>query len=44
VLYSGGSKCDCSFLTYGMADIPAFIEEDYMTSLKKLSYQPYTLI
>lgn len=31
---SGGSKCDCSFLSYGMADVPAFIEEDYMTSSK----------
>ncbi|RYU91580.1 DUF3857 domain-containing protein [Mucilaginibacter terrigena] len=31
---SHGSKCDCSFLSYGMADIPAFIEEDYMTSPK----------
>ncbi|MCO5935321.1 DUF3857 domain-containing protein [Mucilaginibacter sp. RB4R14] len=31
---SHGSKCDCSYLTYGMADIPAFIKEDYMTSSK----------
>ncbi|MFD0794475.1 DUF3857 and transglutaminase domain-containing protein [Mucilaginibacter litoreus] len=31
---SHGSKCDCSFLSYGMADIPALIEEDYMTSPK----------
>lgn len=31
---SRGSKCDCSFLSYGMADIPAFINEDYMTSSK----------
>ena len=31
---SHGSKCDCSFLTYGMANIPAFKEEDYMTSAK----------
>lgn len=31
---SHGSKSDCSFLTYGMANIPAFIEEDYMTSPK----------
>ncbi|MFA6247921.1 MAG: DUF3857 domain-containing protein [Mucilaginibacter sp.] len=31
---SRGSKCDCSFLSYGMADIPAFITEDYMTSSK----------
>ncbi|HEY4325764.1 MAG TPA: DUF3857 domain-containing protein [Mucilaginibacter sp.] len=29
---SGGATCDCSFLVYGMKDIPAFIEEDYMTS------------
>jgi transglutaminase-like putative cysteine protease len=31
---SHGSKSDCSFLTYGMANIPAFIEEDNMTSPK----------
>jgi len=31
---SGGAHCDCSLLTYGMKDIPAFIEEDYMTSSK----------
>jgi hypothetical protein len=29
---SRGAKCDCSYLTYGMANIPALIEEDYMTS------------
>lgn len=29
-----GSSCDCSYIVYGMADIPAFIEEDYMTSSK----------
>lgn len=31
---SHGAKCDCSFLTYGMKDIPAFIEEEDMTSPK----------
>jgi hypothetical protein len=31
---SGGSSCDCSLLVFGMSDIPAFIEEDYMTSAK----------
>ncbi|TWR26865.1 DUF3857 domain-containing protein [Mucilaginibacter achroorhodeus] len=31
---SRGSKCDCSFLSYGMADIPAMVEEDYMTAPK----------
>jgi transglutaminase-like putative cysteine protease len=31
---SHGSKCSCSFLTYGMANIPAFITEDHMTSAK----------
>lgn len=29
-----GNKCDCSKLVYAMADIPAFIEEDYMTAPK----------
>ncbi|RFZ85291.1 DUF3857 domain-containing protein [Mucilaginibacter terrenus] len=29
-----GASCDCSHITYGMADIPAFIEEDYMTAPK----------
>ncbi len=28
----GGYKADCSQMTYAMADIPAFIEEDYMTA------------
>lgn len=28
----GGYKSDCSKITYGMADIPAFIEEDFMTA------------
>jgi len=27
-----GSKADCSHFVYGISDIPAFIEEDYMTS------------
>lgn len=30
----GGYRIDCSELTYAMNDIPAFIEEDYMTSPK----------
>ena len=29
-----GNKCDCSKLVYGMSDIPAFVEEDYMTAPK----------
>ena len=29
-----GSNCDCSFIVYGMANIPAFVEEDYMTAPK----------
>jgi hypothetical protein len=29
-----GAHCDCSFIAYGMKDIPAFISEDYMTSEK----------
>jgi transglutaminase-like putative cysteine protease len=28
----GAASADCSVLVYGMSDIPAFIEEDYMTS------------
>lgn len=31
---SFGSKCDCSHFVYQMNDIPAFIEEDYMTAPK----------
>jgi len=31
---SGGAHCDCSFITYGMHNIPAFIEEDDMTASK----------
>jgi hypothetical protein len=29
-----GSKADCSLINYGMANIPAFKEDDYMTSPK----------
>ena len=29
-----GAKSDCSHITYGIKDIPAFIEEDHMTSPK----------
>lgn len=29
-----GTKCDCSKITYAISDIPAFIEEDYMTASK----------
>lgn len=29
---AGGLKADCSRITYIMADIPAFVEEDYMTA------------
>lgn len=28
------NKCDCSKLVYAMSDVPAFIEEDYMTAPK----------
>jgi Domain of Unknown Function with PDB structure (DUF3857) len=31
---SAGAHCDCSFLTYGMHNVPAFIEEDAMTAPK----------
>ena len=31
---SGGAHCDCSFITYGMHNIPAFVEEDAMTAPK----------
>jgi len=31
---SGGASADCSLLVYGMKNIPAFVEEDYMTSKK----------
>ncbi len=30
----GGAKCDCSKITYIMANIPAFVPEEYMTSPK----------
>ncbi|MDB5133400.1 MAG: hypothetical protein JWP37_3, partial [Mucilaginibacter sp.] len=29
-----GASSDCSHMTYGEKDVPAFIEEDYMTSPK----------
>ncbi len=29
-----GTTCDCSDITYGISDVPAFISEDYMTSEK----------
>jgi hypothetical protein len=29
-----GAKADCSLINYGMADVPAFKEDDYMTSPK----------
>ncbi|WP_428331173.1 DUF3857 domain-containing protein [Mucilaginibacter sp.] len=32
-----GASCDCSHIVYGMGDIPAFVEEDYMTSSKNFS-------
>lgn len=39
-----GASCDCSHITYGMKDIPAFIEEDYMTAPKNfLSAINFTL-
>jgi hypothetical protein len=28
----GGRKSDCSFLKWGIKDVPAFVEEDYMTA------------
>lgn len=31
-LYGGGGSADCSVSVYAMKDIPAFIEEDYMTT------------
>jgi len=31
---SGGASCDCSLLVYAMKDVPAFVEEDFMTSEK----------
>jgi len=39
-----GANCDCSHFTYGMADIPAFIVEDDMTSPRNfISAIHYTL-
>ncbi len=29
-----GAKADCSKITYAMSDVPAFVEEDFMTSAK----------
>ena len=29
-----GTKCDCSKINYVMADVPAFVKEDYMTAPK----------
>lgn len=29
-----GASCDCSLMNYGMSDVPAFIEDDYMTTPK----------
>ncbi|MDT3402386.1 transglutaminase domain-containing protein [Mucilaginibacter terrae] len=29
-----GNRCDCSKMVYGMADLPAFKEEEYMTAAK----------
>lgn len=29
-----GAKADCTYLEYGMKDIPAFVDEDYMTAPK----------
>jgi len=31
---SGGASADCSDIVYGMTDVPAFVEEEYMTSSK----------
>ncbi|MGN6638249.1 MAG: DUF3857 domain-containing protein, partial [Mucilaginibacter sp.] len=30
----GGASADCTYLEYGMKDVPAFVEEDYMTASK----------
>lgn len=32
-----GASCDCSLMNYGMADVPAFKEDDYMTAPKNFS-------
>ena len=34
VLRYGTASADCSDMIYGIEDVPAFIEEDYMTSPK----------
>ncbi len=43
----GGSYANCSLSTYAMKDIPAFIEEDYMTSkynyLARIEYELKTV-
>lgn len=36
-----GYKADCSKMTYAMADIPAFIEEDYMTAASNFKSAMY---
>ncbi|MBS7565270.1 DUF3857 domain-containing protein [Mucilaginibacter sp. Bleaf8] len=30
----GGNRCDCSKIVYAMTDVPAFVEEKYMTARK----------
>ncbi len=41
--YSRGASADCAISTYGMKDIPAFIEEDHMTTesnyLARIEYE-----
>ncbi|MEJ6980370.1 DUF3857 domain-containing protein [Pedobacter sp. P351] len=37
----GGFKADCSKMTYAMADIPAFVEEDYMTAASNFKSAMY---
>lgn len=32
--YGNGLAADCSNITYGMTDVPAFVDEEYMTSEK----------
>lgn len=34
---SHGAVADCSYITYGMTNIPAFVEEDFMTSKKNFA-------
>ncbi|MEJ7557879.1 MAG: DUF3857 domain-containing protein [Pedobacter sp.] len=38
---ASGIKADCSKLTYTMTDIPAFVEEDYMTSAENFKSAIY---